>query len=68
MLLARPRQVFITAHHKPDADALGSSLAWAGYLKKKGHFVTVVMLHRLPLLPQLDGGQRRGSGVRPAPE
>ena len=42
-LLAQPRQVFITAHHKPDADALGSALAWAGYLKKKGHFVTVVM-------------------------
>jgi phosphoesterase RecJ-like protein len=34
--------VFITTHHKPDADALGSSLAWAGYLKKKGHSVTVV--------------------------
>jgi phosphoesterase RecJ-like protein len=41
-LLAQPKQVFITTHHKPDADALGSSLAWAGYLKKKGHSVTVV--------------------------
>ncbi len=41
-LLAQPRQVVITTHHKPDADALGSSLAWATYLKKKGHFVTVV--------------------------
>ncbi len=41
-LLAQPRQVVITTHHKPDADALGSSLAWATYLKKKGHSVTVV--------------------------
>ena len=42
VLLAQPRQIFITTHHKPDADALGSSLAWAGYLKHKGHHVTVV--------------------------
>ena len=42
VLLAQPRQVVITTHHKPDADALGSSLAWAGYLKQKGHHVTVV--------------------------
>jgi len=41
-LLAQPKQIFITTHHKPDADALGSSLAWATYLKKKGHSVTVV--------------------------
>ena len=41
-LLAQPKQVVITTHHKPDADALGSSLAWAGYLKQKGHHVTVV--------------------------
>ncbi len=41
-LFAQPRQVVITTHHKPDADALGSSLAWAGYLKQKGHHVTVV--------------------------
>lgn len=41
-LLAQPRQIFITTHHKPDADALGSSLAMAGYLRKKGHHVTVV--------------------------
>lgn len=32
----------ITTHHKPDADALGSSLGLAGYLKKKGHKVVVV--------------------------
>ena len=41
-LLAQPRQVVITTHHKPDADALGSSLAWMGYLQQKGHHVTVI--------------------------
>ena len=41
-LLTQPRQIFITTHHKPDADALGSSLALMGYLRKKGHHVTVV--------------------------
>ena len=41
-LLKNPKQILITTHHKPDADALGSSLGLAGYLKKKGHQVTIV--------------------------
>ncbi len=41
-LLQEPKEILITTHHKPDADALGSSLGLAGYLKKKGHLVTVV--------------------------
>ncbi len=40
-LLSSPKKVVITTHHKPDADALGSSLGMANYLKKKGHQVTV---------------------------
>jgi bifunctional oligoribonuclease and PAP phosphatase NrnA len=40
--IAKPRKVVILTHFKPDADALGSSLGLAGYLKKKGHTVTVV--------------------------
>lgn len=40
--LSQPRQVVITTHHKPDADALGSSLGLAGYLIKKGHHVQVI--------------------------
>lgn len=40
--LSKPRKVVITTHHKPDADALGSSLGMAGYLKKGGHEVTVI--------------------------
>jgi len=41
-LLSTPKRIVITTHHKPDADALGSSLALWGYLKKKGHQVTVI--------------------------
>ncbi len=41
-LLAEPKEILITTHHKPDADALGSSLGWAGYLRQRGHSVTVV--------------------------
>ena len=41
-LLASPRKILITTHHKPDADALGSSLGLAGYLLKKGHQVKTV--------------------------
>ena len=41
-LLKTPQRVVITTHHKPDADALGSSLALAAYLKKKGHQVHVI--------------------------
>jgi phosphoesterase RecJ-like protein len=40
--LNSPRKVVIITHFKPDADALGSSLGLAGYLKKKGHTVTVI--------------------------
>jgi bifunctional oligoribonuclease and PAP phosphatase NrnA len=40
--LIKPRKAVIVTHFKPDADALGSSLGLAGYLKKKGHSVTVI--------------------------
>lgn len=41
-LIDRPQKVVIVTHFKPDADALGSSLGLAGYLKKKGHQVQVI--------------------------
>lgn len=40
--LTARRRVLVVPHHKPDADALGSSLGLAGYLKKRGHSVTVI--------------------------
>jgi bifunctional oligoribonuclease and PAP phosphatase NrnA len=41
-LLSSPKKIVITTHHKPDADALGSSLALWGYLRKKKHEVKVI--------------------------
>jgi bifunctional oligoribonuclease and PAP phosphatase NrnA len=41
-LLEKPKNVVITTHFKPDADAMGSSLALSGFLKKTGHKVTVI--------------------------
>jgi len=40
--LTVPRKVLIITHFKPDADALGSSLGLAGYLKKGAHSATVI--------------------------
>ena len=41
-LIDVPGRMVIITHFKPDADALGSSLGLAGFLKKKGHLVTVI--------------------------
>ncbi|MFN8251317.1 MAG: DHH family phosphoesterase [Ferruginibacter sp.] len=41
-LLTQPRKVVVTMHQKPDADAMGSSLALAHFLKQFGHEVTVI--------------------------
>jgi bifunctional oligoribonuclease and PAP phosphatase NrnA len=40
--LAQPKKVVITTHQKPDADAMGSSLALSNFLKQLGHSVTVI--------------------------
>ena len=41
-LLGQPKRVVITTHQKPDADAMGSSLALFHFLNQFGHKVTVV--------------------------
>lgn len=41
-LLKQPRKVVITTHQKPDADAMGSSLALKNFLVQFGHTVTVI--------------------------
>jgi bifunctional oligoribonuclease and PAP phosphatase NrnA len=40
--LSQPRKVVITTHQKPDADAMGSSLALTHFLRQFGHSVTIV--------------------------
>lgn len=47
-LLQTPQNIFITTHHKPDGDAIGSMLALYHYLVKKGHNVTPVTPSELP--------------------
>ncbi len=41
-LLTIPKRVVITTHQKPDADAMGSSLALYHFLSSFGHEVTVI--------------------------
>ena len=41
-LLAEPKHIVITTHHKPDGDAMGSSLGLYNYLIQKGHYVRVI--------------------------
>ncbi len=41
-LLDSPKKVVIITHFKPDADALGSSLGLAGFLRDKNHHVDVI--------------------------
>ena len=41
-LLAQPKKIVITTHHKPDGDAIGSSLGMYNYLIQQGHHVKVV--------------------------
>jgi phosphoesterase RecJ-like protein len=47
-LLHTPKKIFITTHHKPDGDAIGSMLGLYHYLVKKGHSVTAVSPSELP--------------------
>jgi len=41
-LLSHPKKVVITTHQKPDADAMGSSLALYHFLQQFGHSITVI--------------------------
>jgi bifunctional oligoribonuclease and PAP phosphatase NrnA len=41
-LLDQPRRIVITTHHKPDGDAMGSSLGLYNYLIQQGHHTRVI--------------------------
>ncbi|WP_259068843.1 DHH family phosphoesterase [Mucilaginibacter sp. X4EP1] len=41
-LLAKPQKIVITTHHKPDGDAMGSSLGLYNYLIQLGHHAKVI--------------------------
>ncbi len=46
--LSSPLKMVILTHFNPDADALGSSLGLARYLKKKGHSVVIITPSEYP--------------------
>jgi phosphoesterase RecJ-like protein len=41
-LLSQPRKIVITTHHKPDGDAMGSSLGLYNFLIQLGHHAKVI--------------------------
>ena len=47
-LITQSQHITITTHHKPDGDALGSSLALCNYLKAMGKNVMVVVPSEFP--------------------
>jgi Exopolyphosphatase-related proteins len=47
-LLQQPKKIFITTHHKPDGDAIGSMLGLYHYLIAKGHSVSAVSPSEVP--------------------
>lgn len=46
--LSTPKKLVIIGHRNPDGDAVGSTLALAQFLRKKGHFTEVVMPNEHP--------------------
>ncbi|MGV3686532.1 MAG: DHH family phosphoesterase [Daejeonella sp.] len=51
-LLVEPKHIVITTHHKPDGDAMGSSLGLYNYLIQKGHHVRVITPTDYPVFLQ----------------
>src|SRR5436190_18124744 len=47
-LLEKPQYIVITTHHRPDGDAIGSSLALYHFLVQEGHKVTVITPDEAP--------------------
>ncbi|MBE7175882.1 MAG: DHH family phosphoesterase [Mucilaginibacter polytrichastri] len=50
--LDRPAKIVITTHHKPDGDAIGSSLGLYNFLIQKGHQVHVITPTDYPVFLQ----------------
>ncbi len=47
-LLDSPQKIVITTHHKPDGDALGSSLGLGQWLRACGHNVSIIVSSDFP--------------------
>ena len=46
--LLSPLKIAVIPHKNPDGDAMGSCLAWAGFLRKRGHEVYVIAPNEYP--------------------
>jgi phosphoesterase RecJ-like protein len=58
-LLAQPKKIVITTHHKPDGDAMGSSLGVYNYLIQQGHHARVIAPTDYPdFLSWMPGNER----------
>ncbi|MBK7888352.1 MAG: bifunctional oligoribonuclease/PAP phosphatase NrnA [Bacteroidetes bacterium] len=66
-LLLQPGKIVITTHHKPDGDALGSSLGLMHVLAKAGHSVTVVVPSEFPAFLDWMNGSRNAIDFRKHP-
>src|SRR5258706_14981119 len=47
-MLQKPENIVITTHHRPDGDAIGSSLALYHFLTQEGHHVSVITPDEAP--------------------
>src|SRR6185437_7038247 len=58
-LIEKPKQIVITFHQKPDADAMGSGLGMYHFLLQFGHTVTVISPTNWPaFLSWMPGGKK----------
>jgi bifunctional oligoribonuclease and PAP phosphatase NrnA len=67
-LLSSPKNIVITTHHKPDGDAMGSSLGLYHYLTSKGHAATVVVPNDYPEFLHWLPGENHTIDFEKAPE
>ncbi|MBR1838257.1 MAG: DHH family phosphoesterase [Bacteroidaceae bacterium] len=69
MLMIREAQhIVVTAHHGPDGDAVGSTLAWAAYLRRLGKQVTIALPSWFPDFLKWMPGSRQILIYRDQPE
>ncbi|MCC8019063.1 MAG: bifunctional oligoribonuclease/PAP phosphatase NrnA [Rikenellaceae bacterium] len=48
IVYGEPCRITVVSHTNPDGDAIGSSLAWASFLRSHGHTVECVVPNRFP--------------------
>ena len=58
-ILSNPKDIVVTSHRNPDGDAIGAALAIYHFLRKLGHFPTVIVPSEFPeFLAWMDGSDK----------